>query len=175
MVTNAHRQHCPLQSNTHARASSAGQVVVNGTGVNVNIATSTPGTPQAYSKNEGENISNSAKQKVKPFTLKLKTKQIRIFQACRIDYDSANDTLGLVVARAERRLVLNLLTGVQFLGRENNSHYHAHMSCLKIADASFTGQKLIIPDEVLVKLDTYQKVYLSTCLEVPFEVLNICV
>ena len=35
MATNAHSQHCPLQSNTRARASSAGQVVVNGTGVNV--------------------------------------------------------------------------------------------------------------------------------------------
>ncbi len=174
MATNAHRQHCPVQSNTHARASSAGQVVnVNGTGVNVNIATSTPGISQAYSRNDGGNISNSAKQQEKPFTLKLKTKQIRICQACRKDYDGANDTLGLVVARAERRLVSNLSTGVQFLGRESNSHYHAHMNCLKIADASFTGQKLIIPDEVLVKLDTYQKVYLSTCLEVPFEVLNI--
>ena len=113
------------------------------------------------------------KEQPKPFTLKLKTKQIRICQSCRKDYEGANDTLGLVVARAERRLVSNLSTGVQFLGRESNSHYHAHMNCLKKADASFHSQKLIIPHEVMLRLDTYQKVYLLTCLEAPFGVLNV--
>ena len=40
----------------------------------------------------------------------------------------------------------NLTTGVQFLGRESNSHYHAHKSCLTKADATYlNGQKLLIP------------------------------
>ena len=61
-----------------------------------------------------------------PFVFKFKTKQIRICQSCRKGYDGSKDTLDLVVARAERRLVSNLATGVQFLGKESNSHYHAH-------------------------------------------------
>ena len=72
--------------------------------------------------------------------------------------------MGLVVARAERRLISNLATGTQFLGRESNSHYHLHMACLKEADSAFTGdQDLVIPDEVKIKLNNFQKVYLITC------------
>ena len=41
--------------------------------------------------------------------------------------------MGILVARAERRLVSYLVTGTQFLGREYNSHYHLHMACLKLA------------------------------------------
>ena len=150
---------------SNSNSSSGGQVVVNGTGVNFNIAASNP--VQA-----SQGTSNS-KEKPKPFVLKLKTKQIRICQSCRKDYDGANDTLGLVVARAEGRLVSNFATGVQFLGRESNSHYHAHKSCLTKADATFNGQKVVIPPDVRVKLDAYQKVYLSTCLDVPFEALDV--
>ena len=51
----------------------------------------------------------------KPFVLKLKTNHIKICQSCRKNYDGVNDTLGLVVARAERRLISNIATGVQFL------------------------------------------------------------
>lgn len=68
----------------------------------------------------------------------------------------------------------NLSTGVQFLGRESNSHYHAHKSCLTNADATFNGQKLVILPDVRAKLNNnYQKVHLSTCLEVPFEALGV--
>ena len=34
---------------------------------------------------------------------------------------------------------------------------------------------VVIPPDVKVKLNTYQKVYLSTCLEVPFEALDVYV
>jgi hypothetical protein len=88
-----------------SNATTGGQVVVNGTGVNFNFTASDP----------IQSTSHSEKQK--PFVLKLRTKQIRVCQSYRKDYDGANDTLGLVVARAERRLVSNLTTGVQFLGR----------------------------------------------------------
>ena len=63
-----------------------------------------------------------------PFVLKFKTNLIKVCQSCRKNYDGSNDTMGLVVARAERRIVSNLATGTQFLGRESNSHYHAHMN-----------------------------------------------
>jgi len=68
----------------------------------------------------------------KPFVLKMKTNQIRVCQSCRKDYNGPNDTMGLLVARAETRLVSNH-TGTEFLGRESNSHYHLHMECLKHA------------------------------------------
>ena len=71
--------------------------------------------------------SNPQATNAKPFVLKLKTKQIRICQSCQKNYDGPNDTMGLVVARAERRLVSNLATGLQFLGKESNSHYHLHI------------------------------------------------
>ena len=105
----------------------------------------------------------------KPFVLKLKAKNIKICQSCRKDYDGSN---GLVVARAERRLVSNLSTGVQFLGRESNSHYHAHKVCLMKADPAFSGAKLVVPDDLRDKLNPFQKVYIATCLELPAEVLQ---
>jgi len=80
----------------------------------------------------------------KPFVLKMKTNQIRVCQSCRKDYNGPNDTMGLLVARAERRLVSNLHTGTEFLGRESNSHYHLHMECLKRAQPSFSGDQLVI-------------------------------
>lgn len=98
-----------------------------------------------------------------PFVLKLKTKQIKVCQSCRQNYDGVNDTLGLVVARAERRLISNLATGVQFLGKESNSHYHLHLSCLKSADMSFTGKDLMVPDDIKPALSAVQKMYLATC------------
>ncbi len=77
-----------------------------------------------------------------PFYLKFKTAQLRVCQACRKDYDGVNDTLGLVVSRAERRMVSNLSTGAQFMGRESNSHYHLHLHCIRIACSSFHGSML---------------------------------
>ena len=72
-------------------------------------------------------------------------------------YEGPNDTMGLVVACAERRLVSNLATGTHFLGRESNSHYHLHMAC-HIGD-----QDLVILDNMKVNLNSYQKVYLISC------------
>ena len=80
-----------------------------------------------------------------PFILKFKTKQIKVCQSCRRNYEGVNDTMGLIVARVERRMVSNLATGTQFLGRESNSHYHTHMVCLMQASHSFEGRDLVIP------------------------------
>lgn len=80
--------------------------------------------------------------------------------------------MAMMVARPERKLICNTATGAQFLGRESNSHYHAHMSCLKIADATFSSEKLIIPAQVKTLLNPLQKIYLTTCIKVPFESLN---
>jgi hypothetical protein len=91
------------------------------------------------------------------------------FYVTPITYQS---TLGLVVSRAERRLVSNLATGVQFLGKESNSHYHAHRVCLVKADATFSGAKLVVPPDVKENLNAYQRMYLATCLGVPAEVLG---
>ena len=102
----------------------------------------------------------------KPFVLKLKTNQIKVCQSCRKNYDGANDTLGLVVAHAERRLISNLATGVQFLGKESNSHYHLHLSCLKTADMSFTAKDLVVPDDIKPSLSAVQKMYLAACFNI---------
>ena len=59
------------------------------------------------------------------------------------------------------------------MGKESNSHYHAHMKCLKIVDSSFSGGCLVIPEDLVPKLSVYQKVYLSTCLQVPAEKVNV--
>ena len=59
------------------------------------------------------------------------------------------------MVKAECWLVLNLLTGMQFLGKESNSHYHAHINCPKKADATFHGHKLMIPLEASEALDMY--------------------
>ena len=156
-------QHLGSLSNTTIAtptASSHSQVLVGG---NVfNFSTS----PMSVIPRSNEPVPNSDSC-TKPFVLKVKTNQIRVCQSCRKDYSGLNDTMGLLVARAERRLVSNLITGIQFLGRESNSHYHLHMMCLKLAKPSFTGEELVIPDEVKSKLTAFQKVYLITCIQVP--------
>ena len=101
-----------------------------------------------------------------PFMLKFKINLIKICQSCRNGYEGLNDTMGLV-ARAERRMISNVVTGVQFLGHESNSHYHCRLSCLQMADPSFQGMNLVVPDEIRSKLNQYQKLYLLTCLQVP--------
>ena len=50
----------------------------------------------------------------KPFVLKFLSKQIKVCQSCRNNYEGTNDTLGIVVARAERRLIINQSTGLLF-------------------------------------------------------------
>ena len=102
----------------------------------------------------------------KPFVLKLKTNQIKICQSCQKNYDGPNDTMGLVVAHAERHLVSNLSTGTQSLGRESNSHYHLHLLCLKKADSLFTGRNLVVPEELKPLLTAVQKMYLAACFDV---------
>ena len=156
------RQRCCV-----SQATSHGQVV-RGTGVSFNIA-----SPILQSLSMLPNLANAARlsqNTSKSFTLKLKTKQIKVCQSCRKDYEGENDTLGLVVAHPERRLISNPITGTQFLGKESNSHYHAHMKCLKIVDSTFSGDNLVIPQDLVPKLTVCQKVYLNTCLQVPVEI-----
>ena len=114
-----------------------GQLVL-GSGVNLNISP----PPVLQSLPVVSNIGNptaghTANKKSKPFTLKLRTKEIKICQSCCKDYEGENDTLGLVVAHLERRLISNPTTGTQFWGRESNSHYHANMMCLKKVSVFF--------------------------------------
>ena len=108
--------HRPLVGNLSSAsisptASSHSQVLVGG---NVfNFASS----PMSVIPRSNEPVPNS-ESSTKPFVLKIKTNQIRVCQSCRKDYSGPNDTMGLLVARAERRLVSNLATGTQFLGQE---------------------------------------------------------
>ena len=141
----------------------SGQVNI-GSGLNVST-----NTPQNL---PGINTSLQNPAAANPFTLKLKTNAIKICQACRKGFDGANDTLGLAVARSERRLILNTVTGSQFWGRESNSHYHCHMNCLRMASPQFEGKDLLIPDAVKAALSVYQKVYLITCLQISSTVLE---
>ena len=96
----------------------------------------------------------------KPFVLKFLSEQIKVCQSCRNNYEGTNDTLGLVVARAERRLIINQSTGQQFLGKESNSHYHARLSCLQNACLSFKSEDLVIAEDIKLCLSIYQKYYL---------------
>ena len=79
--------------------------------------------------------------------------------------------MGLVVAHAERRLVSNLSTGTQFLGRESNSHYHLHLLCLMKVDPSFIGKNLVVPEELKPLLTAVQKMYLAASLAGPCETI----
>ena len=84
----------------------------------------------------------------KPFVRKFLSKQIKVCQSCCKNYEGTNDTLGMVVARAERRLIINQSTGLQFLGKESNSHYHARLSCLQNASPSFKSEDLVIAEDI---------------------------
>lgn len=88
---------------------SSGFGIVAGGSVNITSPTHSfsPVTPTQFSspflnRGSGENTN--------PFVLKFKTNQIKICQSCRKNYEDSNDTMGLVVARAERRMVSNLAT-----------------------------------------------------------------
>ena len=152
-----------LPASTVSQATSQGLVL--GTAVNFNIRPpsvlqSLPVVSNIGSPTPGR----TANRNSKPFTLKLRTKQIKICQSCRKDYEGEIDTLGLVVARPERKLISNPVTGAQFWGKESNSHYHAHVMCLQKGESSF---EIEIPKELIPKLTNFQKVYLMTCLNVP--------
>ena len=75
-----------------------------------------------------------------------------------------NDTVGLVLAREERRLVSNLATGKQFFGRESNSHYHLRMQCIKAVETSFEAKEMVIPEEVEQRLKSEQNLRVDCCL-----------
>ena len=112
-LMNHHSQSQPLSSSLGSQtnttvskptASSHGQVLV---GANVINITASPMSviPQS------PGLTTDCDSTPKPFFLKIKTNQVRICQSCRKDYSGPNDTMGLVVARAEKRLVSNLSTG----------------------------------------------------------------
>ena len=160
-------------------ASTSGQVLVGGSGSVFNISSpSAANSPMPAISSvhvqlrttptvSASCIRSNSVPHGNPFMLKFKINLIKICQSCRNGYEGLNDTMGLVVARAERRMISNVVTGVQFLGRESNSHYHCCLSCLQMADPSFQGMNLVIPDEIRSKLNQYQKLYLLTCLQVP--------
>ena len=84
-----------------------------------------------------------------------------------MNYEGQNDTLDLLaVSRAERRIISNLATGTQFLGKETNSHYHLKISCIKAADHTFQGPELVIPQAIKERLTTCQKTYLEICFKI---------
>ena len=137
-------------------------VVTCSSGTTFNIApTSFYNT--ASSSSSSTSVVPSATCITNPFILKFKNKQIRVYQSCRGNYENNNDTLGLVISRAENRVISNTFTGTQFT-KECNSHYHA---CLLKADPSFKGSDLQVPAEVTNLLTIYQKIYLTSCLQVP--------
>lgn len=119
-----------LPASTVSQATSQGQLVL-GTGVNFNIRPSVLQSLPVVSNIDNPGLGVTATKISKPFTLKLKTKQIKVCQSCRKDYEGENDTLGLVVAHPERKLITNPVTGAQFWGKEGKSHYHANLMCLK--------------------------------------------
>ena len=82
------------------------------------LPSSIPAGPMATTLNASGFLRNLLSQPVHPspktpFIMKFKTNQIKICQSCRKNYDREHDTMGLCVARAERRLVSNLATGKQ--------------------------------------------------------------
>ena len=119
---------------TQTNFSSIGVVIDSS--VNVTSPSTTPAIQSIRRTATNESLSHT-------FILKFKTKQIRVCQLCHRNYEGASDTAGLVVSRLERRLVSNLATGAQFMGKESNSHYHAHMACLQQVCPSFKGTDLI--------------------------------
>ena len=161
-------------------ASTSGQVLVGGSGTVFNVSSPGAANPTPMPAISSVHVQlqttptvcvsgsrSSGFSHTNPFMLKFKTNLIKICQSCRKGYEGVDDTMGLVVARAERRMISNVVTGVQFLGRESNSHYHCRLSCLQMVDPSFQGVNLVILSDVHSKLSQYQKLYLVTCLQVP--------
>ena len=161
----------PVCSNTTATATSQGQVFVGSSIVNLTqgqISLPTVSSISTTPRSSSSGFSSMRGQldvTKKPFVLKFKTPLIKICQSCRKDYDGQNDTLGLVLAREERRLVSNLATGKQFFGRESNSHYHLRMQCIKAVESSFEAKEMVIPEEVEQRLNNYQRLYLKMCFQ----------
>lgn len=70
-------------------------------GTNVSICTS-PSTSVVPSQTTTQCLTPGRHQfTTNPFILKFKTRQIKVCQSCRKDYEGVNDTMGLVVAHAE--------------------------------------------------------------------------
>lgn len=103
-----------------------------------------------------------------PCILKFVSGNIRICQSCRGSLRSEAGTplsppLDLCVARLGKRQYWNSTANERCVpSKETNSHYCARVACVQFAYPTFVSSSLVVPDNVLVKLNSVHKNYLVT-------------
>ena len=149
-------------SNTTATATSQGQVYVGSSIVNQFSFPHIPSvsTPSVFTT---AGISSFHEPTKKPFVLKFKTPQIKVCQACRLNYDGSNDTMGLVVAREERYQIWQLASS-SLAEKVIRITTCISGTRIKAVDPSF---ELVVPENVMKQLNAFQKLYLNTCFQIP--------
>ena len=100
-----------------------------------------------------------------PFYLRLIEGNIRICQGCRKSLRNANGTIpappsNLCVARLERRSFFDQSGTLRLPKKEQPSHYHARVECIRAVCAKFVPSTLQISYELRNTLDSVHKEYI---------------
>ena len=101
-----------------------------------------------------------------PFTLKVLTDRIQIFQSCCIPFHSTSTEppFDLVVARKECQPYRAQGGETKTPSVPSNSHYHVNMQCIRAAEPMFMPQQLVVPDDAHEHLTNVKKGFLFASL-----------
>ena len=108
-----------------------------------------------------------------PFFVRQICGNIRICQGCRGSLRSAsgqvhNPLFSMAVARLEKRQFRDKNGEIRTPQREQPSHYHLQVSCVKIVAPSFIPANVEISDEIRSVLTTVHKEYLRLMFDIHF-------
>ena len=100
-----------------------------------------------------------------PFYVRFIQGNIRVCQGCRSTLRLSDNSVpappfDLVVARAERRQFRDKFGTLVTPQREQASHYHLRLDCIKVAEPTFIGVSLRVPEDVVPLLSIVHREYL---------------
>lgn len=91
-----------------------------------------------------------------PFTLKVLTSHIKIYQGCRIPFLHTDQAFyDIVVSRKEYRPDKGPDGSLKTPMTPSSSDYHVNMHCLQSVDPSFVPTQLVVPDFIFSMLGIY--------------------
>ena len=124
-----------------------------GPSTTVTVSSPTPPTPSAVQPNTN------------PFYVRFLQGNIRVCQGCRSTLRLSDGSIpappfNLVMARAERRSFRDKFGTLITPQKEQPSHYHLRLDCVRAVEPGFVGLALCIPQDILPLLNNIHREYL---------------
>ena len=156
-----------LQSNSIQSSNSS--YVLPATG-NANVISGLPNQTVIFQSviskiNVTSTIHLSAQPNTNPFYVKFIVGNMRVCQGCRgnlkrLDGSVPAPPFDLCAARAERRSFRDSNGILITPQKEQPSHYHLNLSCIRVVAPTFVTSSLVVPPDVRPKLNVVHKEYL---------------